>query len=184
MRLAGVIESKTNPGGCIGPISAGELALFFSNYGVSAADLVAAGLLNISTANGVFIIKSFNVGVSWDVGRLGFGLSARDTKRFYQLFGDAEDHVQGVTGSVSYRMSPRTTANGSLSLTRNSADALLSPGGIAREDDLLSLSLGLNHRFADKLSGALTFRHTQRDSNAADADYEENRITASVNMRF
>ena len=179
-----LIESQTNPGGCVGPITAGELALFFNNFGVSAADLVAAGLLNISTANGVFIIKSFNVGVSWDVGRLGFGLSARDTKRLYQLFGDAEDHVQGVTGSVSYRMSPRTTANGSLSLTRNSADALLSPGGIAREDDLLSLSLGLNHRFADKLSGALTFRHTQRDSNAADADYEENRITASVNMRF
>ena len=179
-----LIESQTDPGGCVGPISAGELALFFSNYGVSATDLVAAGLLNISTANGVFIIKSLKMGVSWDVGRLGFGLSAQDTKRLYQLFGDAEDHVQGVTGSVSYRMSPRTTANGSLSLTRNSADASLSPSGIAREDDLLNLSLGLNHRFADKLSGALIFRHIRRDSNAADADYDENRITASVNMRF
>ncbi|MBW8371348.1 MAG: TIGR03016 family PEP-CTERM system-associated outer membrane protein [Thiobacillus sp.] len=170
---------------CSDPITAGQLALFFSSYGISTADLIAAGLLNIATANGIYIIKSLTAGVSWDIGRLGFGLSARDTKRLYQALGDAADHVQSVTGSVSYRMSPRTTASSSLSLTRTSADALLSGGGtVGREDDLVSLSLGLNHRFADKLNGALTFRHTQRDSNLANADYEENRLTASVNMRF
>ncbi len=178
-----LIETQTNPGACIGPVTAGELALFFNNYGISTADLVAAGLLNISSANGIFIIKRFTAGVSWDVGRLGFGLSAHDTRRLYQLFGDAKDHVRGVTGSVSYRMSPQTTASSSLSLIRTSVDGVLA-GGPAREDDLLSLSLGLNHRFAEKLSGALTFRHTQRDSNVASADYEENRITASVNMGF
>jgi len=168
---------------CSGPISAGQLALFFSSYGIPLSDLVAAGLLNIATANGVYIIKSLNAGVSWDIGRLGFGLSARDTRRLYQALGDAEDHVRGVSGSVSYRLSPKTTANSILSLTRTSADALLA-GGTAREDDLISLSLGLNHRFADKLSGALTFRHTERDSNAANADYKENSLTATVNMRF
>ena len=176
--------TNPNPATCTGPISAGQLALFASSYGFTTADLIAAGLLNISSANGVFIIKSFNAGVSWDVGRLGFGLSAQDTRRLYQALGDAEDHVRTATGSVSYRMTPKTTANGSLSLTRNSADALLSSGGIAREDDLLSLSLGLNHSFAEKLNGTLIFRHTQRDSNVADADYQENRITATVNMRF
>ena len=169
--------------GCVGPISAGQLASLFNSLGVSIADLVAANLLNVGIANGVYIIKSFNAGVSWDIGRLGFGLSAHDTKRLYQLLGDAQDHVQGVTGAVTYRLSPQTTANGSLSLSRNSFDALLS-GGTAREDDLLSLNLGLNHRFAEKLNGALTFRHTQRDSNEADSDYQENSLTASVNMRF
>ena len=169
---------------CSGPITAGQLALFFSNYGVSTADLIAAGLLNIATANGVYIIKGLTAGVSWDIGRLGFGLSAHDTRRLYQELGDAQDHVQGVTGSVSYRLSPQTTANSSLSLTRTRADALLSSSGIARDDDLIGFSLGLNRSFADNLSGALTYRHTQRDSNEADADYEENRLTASVNMRF
>lgn len=168
---------------CSGPISAGQLALFFSSYGISTADLIAVGLLNIATANGVYIIKSFTAGVSWDLGRLGFGLSARDTRRLYQALADAEDHVRGLTGSVSYRMSPQTTASSTLSFTRTSADALLA-GGTAREDDLVSLSLGLNHRFTDKLNGALTFRHTERDSNAANADYKENSITASANMRF
>lgn len=176
-------ESQTNPGDCIGPITAGELALFFSNYGVSTADLVAAGLLNVSSANGIFIIKSLTAGVTWDIGRLEFGLSAHDTRRLYQLFENAEDRIQGVTGSVSYRLSPKTSANGSLSLVRTQVDSLLN-SGVARDDDRVTLSLGLTHRFADKLSGALTFRHTERDSNLANADYDENSITATANMRF
>lgn len=178
-----LVEVQDNPGGCVGPISAGELALYAIDLGFSYEDLVAAGLLNVATAKGVYIIKSLNAGVSWDVGRLGFGLSARDTKRLYQAVGAGEDRVQGVTGSVSYRMSTQTTANSSVSLTRTSADALLA-GGTARDDDLLSISLGLNHRFAEDLSGAVTLRHTQRDSNAVNSDYQENRITGTVNMRF
>jgi uncharacterized protein (PEP-CTERM system associated) len=177
------INPPSGETGCVGPISAGQLALHFASYGVSTADLIAAGLLNIATTNGVFIIKSLNAGVSWDVGRLGFGLSAQDTKRLYQALGDAQDHVQALTGSVSYRLSPKTTANSSLSLTRNSLDSAVT-NGLAQEDDILSLNLGLNHRFADKLNGALNFRHTQRDSNAVDSDYAENSLTASVNLRF
>jgi len=170
--------------GCVGPISAGELASLFSSLGVSLADLVAANLLNIGIADGVYIIKSFTAGVSWDIRRWGFGLSVFDTRRVYQALDDAEDQTQGVTGSVSYRMSPLTTANGSLSFTRTSEDALLSGAGTPREDDLIILSLGMFHRFAEDLDGALTFRHTQRDSNALNSDYTENNLTASVNMRF
>jgi len=177
--------TNPDPTICVGPYSAGVVAIIASQLGYTIDQIVAAGLLNVATANGVYIIKGLTAGVSWDIGRLGLGLSAHDTRRLDQLLGDAEDHVQGVTGSASYRLSPQTTASSSLSLTRTSVDALLSPGGtMAREDDLISLSFGLNHRFADKLNGALTFRHTQRDSNAADADYDENRLTASVNMRF
>lgn len=178
-----LVEAQQNPGACVGPITAGQLALFFADYGFSTADLVAAGLLNVASANGVYIIKSLTAGVTWDIGRLEFGLSAQDTRRLYQALGDAEDHIQGVTGSVSYRMTPRTMASGSLSLTRTSIDSLLTPGA-AREDDRMILSLGLNHRFAEKLNGALTLRHTQRDSNAPNSDYDVNSITATVNMGF
>ena len=180
-----LIEAATPPEGgqCSGPISAGQLAESFSDFGVPTADLVAAGLLNIASANGIFIIKSLTAGVSWDVGRLEFGLSAHDTRRLYQLFNGAEDHIEGVTCAVSYRMSPRTIANTSVSLTRRSVDSALAEGP-TREDDILSVSLGLNHRFAEKLNGALIFRHTQRDSSLASSEYEENRLTASVNMRF
>jgi uncharacterized protein (PEP-CTERM system associated) len=169
---------------CQGPYTAGQLALYYSSYGFTLADLTAAGLLNVASANGVYIIKSFTAGVSWDMGRLGIGLSARDTRRLYQLLSNAQDHIQGVTGTVSYRMSPLTTASSSLSLTRTSLDPLLATSGTGAAFDDLSLSLGLNHRFAEKLNGALTFRHTQRNSDAANSDFQENNITASVNMSF
>ncbi len=178
-----LIEAQSDPGGCVGPITAGDLALYYSNYGVSTADLIAAGLLNIATTNGIFVIKNFNAGVSWDIGKLGFGLSAQDTKRLYQALGNAQDHIQAITGSVSYRLSETVTANSILSLTRTSLDSSLT-NGVARQDDLLSLSLGLNRRFTDKLNGALTFRRTQRTSNVANADYDEDSLMASVNMRF
>jgi uncharacterized protein (PEP-CTERM system associated) len=132
--------------------------------------------------NGVFISKTLRAGVSWGKGKLSYSLSAFDTRRDYQLL-DSEDRSRGVTGAVNYRYAPRTNVIGSVGLTRNEVPAALS-GTTDREDDLLTLSLGINHQFATDLSGALTFRHTQRDSNVADADYEENRLTASVNMRF
>jgi len=132
--------------------------------------------------NGVFVSKTLRAGVGWGIGKLSYSLNAFDTRRDYQLL-DSEDRSRGVTGAVNYRYAPKTNVIGSVDLTRNEAPAALS-GATDREDDLLTLSLGINHQFATDLSGALTFRHTRRDSNAADADYEENRLTASVNMRF
>jgi uncharacterized protein (PEP-CTERM system associated) len=132
--------------------------------------------------NGVFVSKTLRAGVSWGKGKLNYSLNAFDTRRDYQLL-DSEDRSRGVTGAVNYRYAPKTNVIGSVGLTRNEVPAALS-GTTDREDDLLTLSLGIHHQFATDLSGALTFRHTERDSNVADADYEENRLTASVNMRF
>jgi uncharacterized protein (PEP-CTERM system associated) len=132
--------------------------------------------------NGVFVSKTLRAGVSWGKGKLNYSLNAFDTRRDYQLL-DSEDRSRGVIGAVNYRYAPKTNVIGSVGLTRNEVPAALS-GTTDREDDLLTLSLGINHQFATDLSGALTFRHIQRDSNVADADYEENRLTASVNMRF
>ena len=166
-----------------GPFSAGQVAQAYASLGVPLSELIRAGLLNVSTANGVFIVKSLNAGMSWEIGRLGFGVSAQDTRRLYQVLGDAEDHIQSLTGSVNYRLTPRTSANSYVSLTRNSFDPALA-SGTSRQDDIFSLSFGLTHRYSDKLNGALTFRHTQRDSNAANSNYEENSLTATANMRF
>lgn len=135
-------------------------------------------------ANNVFISKLLTAGVSWDVGvRTSVSLRLSDLTREFQTATQGEDRVRIVSGTLNYRLSPRTSANGGLSLTRNSLDSTAA-GGAAREDDIMSLNLGLNHRFAEDFNGALTFRHTQRDSNAANSDYEENSLTASVNLRF
>jgi uncharacterized protein (PEP-CTERM system associated) len=132
--------------------------------------------------NGVFVSKTRSAGVSWGKGKLNYSLSAFDTRRDYQLL-DSEDRSRGVIGSVNYRFAPKTSIIGSVGLTRNEVPAALS-GTTDRKDDLVTLSLGVNHQFASDLSGALIFQRQQRDSNEATADFTENRITASANMRF
>ncbi|MEQ1661827.1 MAG: TIGR03016 family PEP-CTERM system-associated outer membrane protein [Thiobacillus sp.] len=166
-----------------GPILAGQLASYYSSHGFTNAALVAANLLDVGIANGVYVIKSLTAGVTWDWKRFGWGLSASDTTRIYQFAAGVEDHAQSVSGTANYRLSPRTTANAGLSLTKNSGTGGL-VGGSGRNDDLVSLNLGMNHEFARDLSGALTFRHQQRDSDAVNSDYEENSLGASVSMRF
>ncbi|MFP5410407.1 MAG: TIGR03016 family PEP-CTERM system-associated outer membrane protein [Gammaproteobacteria bacterium] len=138
-----------------------------------------------SIVNNVFIAKALTAGVTWDVGpRTSLSVRVSDLTREFQLSTQGEDQVQIVSGAINYRLSPRTTANGGLSFARNSLDSAAMGGGAAREDDILTLNLGLHHRFAEQFSGALTFRHTQRDSDAANSDYTENSLTATVNMRF
>ncbi len=169
-------------GACTGgPFSGAEVALGLNTLGVPLSDLIAAGFVDTALANGIYVIKNLNAGVSWSRSRLGLGFSVFDTRRIYQSIAGAEDHTQGVTGTASYRMSPHTNANGSLSLTRNST---VFPSSPARQDDLLSLNLGVVHRFDKDLTGALTYRHQQRSSDAPNSDFEENSLTASANMRF
>jgi uncharacterized protein (PEP-CTERM system associated) len=131
--------------------------------------------------NGVFISKTLRAGVNWQIRRMSYSVNVSDSKRLYTA-NNAEDHTQTVGASATYKMTPQTTVISSLNLTRTTVPEPLSVP--AREDDLVSLSLGVNHQFADKLNGALTFRHSQRDSNAAASNYEENSIMASVNLRF
>lgn len=164
------------PPGCSGPHTA-DFLIANTNFPDSVYE--AVGIKDRNISNGIYVFKTFTTGVTWHFGRLGFGVSAHDTQRFYQL-DDQEDHVQGVSGTVSYRVSPRTTANGNVSFTRTNVDA----PSLAREYDTVSLSVGLSHTFAEQLSGTLRLRHTQRDSNEANGDYDVNSITATVNMGF
>jgi len=137
-----------------------------------------------SLANNVFLAKQLTASVAWEMeARTTVSLRLSDLTREFQTATQGEDRVQTVSGTLTYRLSPQTSATGGLSLTRNSLDSVAA-GGAAREDDILSFSLGLNRRFTDQLNGALVFRHTQRDSNAANSDYDENRLTATVGMRF
>lgn len=168
---------------CVGPVSGGQLTFNPTGFGLTEANLAALGLSTVSTTNGVFILKTLNAGVSWQLGRFDFGFSVQDTRRLFQNQGDAEDRVQGGNASIAYRMSPHTTVNGGVSYTRNTLDSTLT-SGVARDDDIVTLNAGIDHRFGSRLNGALTFRHTQRDSNEATADFDENSLIASARLRF
>lgn len=140
--------------------------------------------------NGVFVSTMLRAGVSWGIGKLNYSLEAFDSLREYEV-SKSEDRTQGVTAGVTYRMAPKTSVNGSVSLTRYQTSNVISsrvfgasPGTQDRDDDIYSLSLGVSHEFDPDVSGTLTFQHQQRDSNLASGDFTENRLTGTVNMRF
>jgi uncharacterized protein (PEP-CTERM system associated) len=137
-----------------------------------------------SLANGLYVGKTMRAGVSWGIRKVTYSVNAFDVRRAYLLQNDAEDRSSGLSGTVNYRMDALTNLFANLSYTRNEDPAALNNLGFDREDDLYSLGVGVNHRFAEDLTGALTYRHYRRDSNDPTAEYSENNITASVNMRF
>jgi uncharacterized protein (PEP-CTERM system associated) len=169
---------------CLGPD--GSLALVENwpyNFPPSPDCLAFGGTpgLVYDLRSGVFIAKTLRAGVSWNLRKLTYALTYSDSRRIYTAV-DAEDRTNSLGASVSYRMTAKTSANAAVTLTRTQVPTPLAT--IARDDDLMALSIGVNHRFSDKLNGALIFRHTQRDSNVAASDYDENSLTGSVNLRF
>lgn len=143
-----------------------------------------AGSVPIGIANGIFISKTLRGGAAWSKGKSNLGLNVFSTRRQYQqLIGQPEDQTRGISATYGYRLRPHTTMNTSLGY--NNIQVPVGLGTItARDDDLYTISVGLHHRFDPKLSGVLTLRHQQRDSNDNASNYDENSVTASVSKRF
>jgi uncharacterized protein (PEP-CTERM system associated) len=139
---------------------------------------------SIGLANGIYVSKTLRGTGAWSKGKSSLGFSVFDTRRQYQqLAGLPEDETRGIAATYVYRMQPRTTLNAGLEYGN-----VQSPAGlesvIARDDNLYTANLGVSHQFGSKLSGALALRHQERNSNASNADFTENDITASVIMSF
>ncbi|HYP68310.1 MAG TPA: TIGR03016 family PEP-CTERM system-associated outer membrane protein [Thiobacillaceae bacterium] len=147
--------------------------------------LLSRGVPLLSLANGVFLNKTFNGGVSWTKGKNSLGLNIFDTKRIFQNLGGLPgDETRGITGLYGYRLDPRTTLNTSLSLTNNLVPASLSGLTTDRNDKIYIASVGMTRQFQPKLSGSLIYRYTTRRSNDSAFDFNENNLTALVNMTF
>lgn len=131
--------------------------------------------------SGVFIARTARAGVSWGIRKVTYSLNYSDSRRMF-VAANVEDRTQSLGATAIYRMTPRTSLNGGLTLTRTHMPAELV--GTLHDDDLMIFSLGVSHSFAEKLDGALIFRHIKRDSNVATYGYDENNLMASVNMRF
>lgn len=143
-----------------------------------------SGSIPIGLANGVYVSKTFGGAVAWTKGRSSLGLNAFDTRRQYQqLVGLPEDTVLGVAANYAYRLQPLTTLNAGLAFTNTQSPAGLA-SVVARDDNLYTANVGVNHEFGSKLSGALALHHQRRDSNNPSADFTENNISASVHMEF
>jgi uncharacterized protein (PEP-CTERM system associated) len=142
------------------------------------------GTVPIGLQNGIYVSQTFRGVAAWAKGRSSLSLDAFDTHRQYQqLVGLPEDTVLGVSANYAYRLQPLTTLNAGLSFANTQSPAGLN-SVTARDDNLYTANVGVNHQFGSKLSGALGLRHQRRDSNDPNANFSENNISASVNMTF
>lgn len=143
------------------------------------------GSVPLGIANGVFVSKTLRGGAAWSKGKSSLGLNVFDTRRQYQqLVGLPEDEIRGISATYGYRLQPHTTLNASLGYTNTRVPAGLESLSTARDDNFYTASLGVSHQFDRKLTGALTLRHQQRDSNDPASSFDENSITASAFMSF
>ena len=142
-----------------------------------------AGLIP-SLSEGLYVAQTLRAGVSWAIRKVTYSVNVFDITRTYLLQNNAEDRSRGINGSMNYRLSPMTNLYSNLNWTRIEDPAALSGLGIDRKDDQYSFVVGVSHQFGSDLTGALTYRHYRRDSNDPRAEYSENNLSASVNLRF
>jgi uncharacterized protein (PEP-CTERM system associated) len=148
-------------------------------------NIAGTGAVPIGIANGIFISKTLRGGVVWSRGLNTLGLNIFDVQRIYeQVTGLPQDETRGFTANHGYRLDPRTTLNSSLGYTNNLVPAGLSSLTIDRDDKIYVASIGVTRQFQPKLSGSLTYRYTTRHSNDSTTDFNENNLTALVNMTF
>lgn len=76
------------------------------------------------------------------------------------------------------RITGQTTSNVQVGYTRSESIRT------AREDDLKFIRLGITRNFDPRISGSLSYRRLQNDSNQAGSSYTENAFTAALRLRY
>ncbi len=140
--------------------------------------------------NQVFLAKTWQVGVGLQGARHILFTNFYSTNRETQQAGvsttgagdfASSDTVKqtGVSGTWSWRVNPLDSVNLTLGYSRNQFT------GISREDDLTYFYSSYYHQFGRNLTGVLSYRRVNNDSNlGAAGSYTENAVLGSLRMTF
>lgn len=149
------------------------------------------GAVNL-LSNQVFLQKRLQSTVTLNGLRNTFTFTLFNTARDAQtsqtqnlaLFGPANlslgNNSKQLGGNAywSSKISPHTTSNLTLGYTANDFPAV----GVTSYDK--NLQVGFTTQLDSKLNGHINLRHSQRNSNLANSDYQENSLNASLLMQF
>ncbi|WP_119628205.1 TIGR03016 family PEP-CTERM system-associated outer membrane protein [Methylocaldum marinum] len=130
--------------------------------------------------NEVITRERAQIGVSGHTAKTTLTLTGYQENREYQFSGDQD--VLGFTTALSWRFTERTR-----SLFRFLWQSTDSQGtGAVRDSEnrFFMVSVSVYRNIWTNLTGSLEFRHFQQMSNRAENEYQENRVTAGLNMRF
>lgn len=133
-------------------------------------------ITNPTYTNEVIVRTSWNASVVYRMGKSQLGLSVIDQERVYQASGYREK-IRSAGGSWNIRLTPRTSAYISPLWQEISRPDLA-------KDQRYSVAIGVNRQLTAFINSQLEFRHINQTSDIINNDYQENRATASIFMRF
>jgi uncharacterized protein (PEP-CTERM system associated) len=135
--------------------------------------------LNIPTlTNDVFIIKRLQGSVGYSPGRNNFTLTFFDQRLEFQN-NPRVDESYGGQGSWSLRLAPNTQAITTAGWQRTDFGAPLN-----RQNTFWNMGVGLSRSINPRLTGRVNYRYFTSATSVAGTGFDENRITASLNMIF
>lgn len=151
-------------------------------------------------SNSVFLSKDFRANLGYKKGRADATLGIHRSKKTSQESFTQTDSLSllgtplqqgsssgetfstttqsGIDLTLGFRHTPQIRSNLRLGVTRGEYPEL------GRTDNTSHIELGVSRTFARSMTGNLTVRHQERDSNQANSDTSENAVSASVTIPF
>jgi hypothetical protein len=134
--------------------------------------------LNIPTlTNEVIVRKRWNFSVSFATGKSTISANAFNEDRDFQVTGNNEI-VSGLSGTWNWQFASRTSAY--LRPTWQQTERAIN----STKDERYDVAIGMNRSITSRLNGRIEFRHLTQKSDLNGNDFQENRATANLFMRF
>lgn len=138
--------------------------------------------INLPTlTNDVIVRKTWNFSTSFNTGKSTIGANAYTEDRAFQQSGLSEK-VKGLSATWNWRFASKTSAY--LRPLWQQTDSGTNASGINTRSDRYDLSVGINRSITNRINGNLELRHVNQMSDLNTNDYQENRATASLFMRY
>ena len=157
-----------------------------ANNLISNSDLNQRIINNPSLTNQVIVTKTWNLSSSFTPGKSTFSANIYADDYTYQTVGNNQN-VIGLSSSWIWPFASKTSG-----YLRPQWQHIENQG-TSNNSQYYTIAIGINRTFTSRLNGVLEFRHMNQTSNGNENtvqlggltnDYQENRVTASLFMRF
>ena len=141
-----------------------------------------------SLTDEVIVRKRWNFSASFFTGKTTLSANAYNENRVFQVSG-IHEKVRGINASWNWQFAQKTSIYLQPTWQETERDGGFFLNGIPQssgpsKDHRYDIAIGLSQAITRKISGRLEVRHIDQTSNLKTNDYQENRATATMFMRF
>lgn len=133
--------------------------------------------------NDVFVRKRGDLTYSFRTGKSTLSATAFTERRTFQITQNQDD-VYGITGSWSWRHSPRLNTLLRSSWQNTDTNAVIGSVTSPVSSQFFDVSLRVQRNIARNISGNIEYRYLSQSSDNSALDYDENRISIGLTGRF